>query len=56
MERDALTLNMDCPFLFDLLERMEEEEKKKLYPTGYPVLPATPKKAEEDSYPLWLTD
>lgn len=47
MERDALTLNMDCPFLW-----MEEEEKKKLYPTGYPVLPATPKKAEEDSYPL----
>lgn len=53
MERDALTLNMDCPLLFDLIERMED--KKKLYPTGYPGLPATPKKAEEDSYPLWLT-
>lgn len=38
MEGDALTLQIDCPFI----ERMEE--KKKLYPTGSPVLPATPQK------------
>lgn len=49
MEGDALTLKMDCPFLIDLIERMEE--KKKLSPTGSPVPPT---KAEEDSYPPLL--
>lgn len=45
MEGDALTLNMDCPFLIDLIERMEE--KKKLYPTGSPVPQQLPQRLKK---------
>jgi len=45
MEGDALTLNMDCPFLIDLIERMEE--KKKLSPAGSPVPQQLPQRLKK---------